>query len=302
MPTTFTVLDRLRELATHQPEIAELLGRSPQEQQNRGYFHTLSEICQQPSTWISTSRQMCGAISPLRLCVRGIAGLVLTGSGSSVYAGHCVRLVLQNELAVTTQAIDSGLLLTHGSKALSPLRPSLMVSLARSGDSPESVGALTLLLEQQPELKHMVITCNAKGRLAEKFRNDPRVYVVALDDVTNDRSLVMTSSFTNLVLAARVLGLLGATERYEALCRALSAIAAALIETYFGTFARIAERGFKRAVFLGSGSRVGAARESALKMAEMTAGRVTSIWESYLGLRHGPMSCVHSDTLIVCFL
>ena len=91
-------------------------------------------------------------------------------------------------------------------------------------------------------------------------------------------------------------------DEYEALCRALSAIAAALIEKYFGTFARIGEMGFKRAVFLGSGSRVGAAREAALKMAEMTAGGVTSIWESYLGLRHGPMSCVHRDTLIVCFL
>jgi|SRR5438067_3830106 len=302
MLTTFAVLDRLRELAIHQPQIAELLARSPQEQESRGYFHTLREICQQPSTWISTSRQMCGSISSLRSCVGDITNLVLTGSGSSEYAGHCLHLVLQNELAITTQPISAGLVLTHGAKALPPLRPGLMVSFARSGDSPESEGALSLLLETQPEFRHLVLTCNAKGKLAQKFRKHPGVHVIALDDVTNDRSLVMTSSFTNLVLAARVIGLLDATERYEALCRALSAIAAALIEKYFGTFARIGEMGFKRAVFLGSGSRVGAAREAALKMAEMTAGGVTSIWESYLGLRHGPMSCVHRDTLIVCFL
>ncbi len=296
------LLDRLRELANHQPEVADLLGRSRQEHKSQGSFHTLREICQQPSTWISTSRQMQAVTSSLRLCVRDIASLVLTGSGSSEYAGHCVRLVLQNVLSVTTQAIDAGLLLTHGSKALPRSRPGLMVSLARSGDSPESAGALSLILEMEPEIWHLVLTCNSNGNLAKTFRNDPRVFVVALDDATNDRSLVMTSSFTNLVLASRILGLLNAPERYESLCHALSRIATALIESYFGAFARVAKLDFERAIFLGSGSRFGAAREAALKMLEMTAGRVTATSESYLGLRHGPMSFVHNDTLVVCFL
>ena len=302
MPSTLVLLNRLRELAHVPPHVKELLERSPQEQVGRGYFHTLNEICQQPSTWITTSQQMLGLVSALRACVGGIESLILTGSGSSEYAGDCVRLVLQNELHVTTQAVDGGGLLIHGTKALPPPRPGLVVSLARSGDSPESVGTLSLLLETEPKLRHLVLTCNAKGRLAENFRDDPRVYVVALDDATNDRSLVMTSSFTNLVLAARILGLLDAPEQYETLCHALSRIAAALIETHLGTFARVAALDFKRVVFLASGSRFGAAREAGLKMVEMTSGRVTSICESYLGLRHGPMSYVHADTLVVCFL
>ncbi len=37
-------------------------------------------------------------------------------------------------------------------------------------------------------------------------------------------------------------------------------------------------------------------------MLEMTAGRVTTMCETYLGVRHGPMSYVHDDTLVVCFL
>ena len=303
MPSTSVVLsDWLRDLANRQPEAAELMGRSPGEQQVLGYYHTLREICQQPASWISTSQQMCGLICPLRLCVSDIESLVLTGSGSSEYAGDCVRLVLQDELGVTTQAIGGGVLLTHGVKALPPPRPGLMVSLARSGDSPESVGALSLLLEIEPKLRHLVLTCNAKGKLAESFCGDPRVQVIALDDGTNDRSLVMTSSFTNLVLAARILGLLDAPERYEALAHSLSRTAATVVETYFGTVARAAALEFKRAVFLGSGSRFGSARESALKMLELTAGRVTTICETYLGLRHGPMSYVHNDTLVVCFL
>jgi tagatose-6-phosphate ketose/aldose isomerase len=37
-------------------------------------------------------------------------------------------------------------------------------------------------------------------------------------------------------------------------------------------------------------------------MLEMTAGRVFTMPETYLGLRHGPMSAIHPDTLVVCFL
>ncbi len=79
-------------------------------------------------------------------------------------------------------------------------------------------------------------------------------------------------------------------------------MASALIHEHLGKLAGVAKAPFKRAVFLGSGSRFGAAREAALKMLEMTAGRVTTMCETYLGLRHGPMSYVHGDTLVVCFL
>ena len=118
MPSTLVLLNRLRELAHVPPHVKELLERSPQEQVSRGYFHTLSEICQQPSTWITTCQQMRGLVPALRACVGGIESLILTGSGSSEYAGDCVRLVLQNELHVTTQAVDGGGLLIHGTKAL----------------------------------------------------------------------------------------------------------------------------------------------------------------------------------------
>jgi tagatose-6-phosphate ketose/aldose isomerase len=75
-----------------------------------------------------------------------------------------------------------------------------------------------------------------------------------------------------------------------------------VIHENIGVLAGVAKASFKRAVFLGSGCRFGAAREAALKMLEMTAGRVTTLCETYLGLRHGPMSYIHEDTLVVCFL
>jgi tagatose-6-phosphate ketose/aldose isomerase len=283
-------------------ESGELLSAPEPEQRQRGYFHTLREICQQPTTLLATCHSMLQHRDLLSRILSGARLLVLTGSGSSEYAGDCVRLPLQNELGITAQTIPSGMILTHGSKALAPERPALMVSLARSGDSPESVGALSLLLEAEPEFRHLVLTCNRSGRLAETFREHPRVTAIVLDERTNDRSLVMTSSFTALVLAARFLGFVHGPEIYRLLGERLNRIIKGVIEEHFGTLAQVATTSFRRAVFLGSGARFAAAREASLKMLEMTAGRVTTLCETYLGLRHGPMSYVHEDSLIVCFL
>jgi tagatose-6-phosphate ketose/aldose isomerase len=112
----------------------------------------------------------------------------------------------------------------------------------------------------------------------------------------------MTSSFTNLVLAARFLGLLERPDRYREICTQLSEVASDLIHSYFGSFEEVAAREYRRVLYLGSGARFDATREASLKMLEMTAGRVPAINETYLGLRHGPMSYVHDDTLVVAFL
>ena len=294
--------DLLQRLARSQDSVAALVARSPEDQQGLGYFHTLREICQQPMTWARTAELMVESAPSLLRCVEGICGLTLTGSGSSEYAGDCVRLALQKELGINVQAVAGGAILTHGSHAVPLGRPALMVSLARSGDSPESVGALALMLKMEPELRHLVLTCNQRGSLANEFRDDPRVTVIALDDRTNDRSLVMTSSFTNLVLGARFLGLLREPGQYRAIAKDLADGATTLLETRFDVLAQAAKAPFRRVLYLGSGGRFAAAREAALKMLEMTAGRVMTSCETYLGLRHGPMSAVHDDTLIVGFL
>ncbi len=293
--------DWLRSLSERQPGVAELK-RNPEEQRRLGYFYTLGEICQQPSTWLRTGELMRRRAADLRSIVAGISTLTLTGSGSSEYAGDCVRIPLQNELGLATLAIGGGVVLVHGGRALSPERPGLMVSLARSGDSPESVGAVDLMLRTQPEIRHLILTCNRAGGLAMNYRGDSRVTVITLGDDTNDRGLVMTSSFTNLVLAARFLGLMGTPERYQAICQQLSRTASELIQQYLHVLAETAKARFTRVLFLGSGARFSGAREAALKMLEMTAGRVGTMCETYLGLRHGPMSYVNEDTLIVCFL
>lgn len=289
-------------LAEGQVGARDLLSAETEGKKQRGYFHTLHEILQQPWTWLDTCDRMSSQAAELKKIIAGIRSLVLTGSGSSEYAGDCVRQTLQQELAVSAQVIGGGALLMHGRAVFPPERPALMISLARSGDSPESDGALSQLLEQEPSIRHLVLTCNQHGALAARYARDPRVGVMVLDDRTNDRSLVMTSSLTNLVLAVRFLGLLDSPETCRRICARLSTICCQLFLENFDVLARIAEKPCNRIVYLGSGPMWGAVRESALKMLEMTAGRVSAICETYLGLRHGPMSYITDETLIVCFL
>ncbi len=279
-----------------------LLSRSEADQQRDGYLHTLREIRQQPATLLDTCNRMLARNGDLKRCLRGVQGIIFTGSGSSEYVGECVRFALQQNLELTSRAIGSGMILTHADVALPRSRPLLMVSIARSGDSPESVGVLQLLLDTQPEVRHLVLTCNSSGNLATRYDKDARVTVISLDDRTNDRSLVMTSSFTSLALAALSLGSLNMPETFRTLSGKLSKILEDLMDRHFDALARVGQRDFGRAVFLGSGSGVGAAREAALKMLEMTAGRVSTLPETYLGLRHGPMSFVHRNTVVICFL
>ena len=291
-----------RALISGDAKAAELFGRADAEKVRLGYFHTLQEICQQPWTWLRTCERMIAARETLRQSLKDIQCLALTGSGSSEYAVECVRLALQNELGVCAESISGGALLMYEGKVLPPGRPGLLVSVARSGDSPESSGVIGLLLNTQPAITHLVITCNEQGRLAKAWPDQQKVRVITLPPETHDRSLVMTSSFTNLLLAVRFLGMLERAEQYRALCGRVSQIVETMIRSYFQTFAIVASTRFQRAVFLGSGSRFAAAREAALKMLEMTAGRVTTLSETFLGFRHGPMSYAHDDALIVCLV
>ncbi|WP_162556906.1 SIS domain-containing protein, partial [Klebsiella pneumoniae] len=59
---------------------------------------------------------------------------------------------------------------------------------------------------------------------------------------------------------------------------------------------------WKRIVYLGSGGLQGAARESALKVLELTAGKLAAFYDSPTGFRHGPKSLVDNETLVVVFV
>src|SRR5437868_8533945 len=123
----------LQTLVEAQPRVAEILSGTAEQQQRGGYFHTLREILQQPSTWLTTAEQMTAASERLLASLDGAELLVLTGSGSSEYVGQCVSGPLRRDLGICTTVIDGGTLLTYGAEVLPRQRPGLVVSVGRSG-------------------------------------------------------------------------------------------------------------------------------------------------------------------------
>ena len=268
-----------------------------------GYGHTLREVFQQPNVWADTALR---AVEYLReqflplLEAQAFRSIVFAGSGSSHYVGELVAPSLAQHLGIPVSAVAAGDFLTHGRNALPHPEPSLVVSIARSGNSPESLAAVRVLMREAPDCRFLHITCNGEGKLVSESLDNPRVHRLILHPFSNDQSLVMTSSFTSLALAGLSLGFAHAPDAYLSQAEALAASVSDGLPAIFDFAAGLPFAHCKRALYLGSGCQVGAAREAALKLTEMTAGRILSTTETYLGLRHGPMAAIDEGTLIVC--
>ena len=246
---------------------------------------TRAEIFQQPDLWPDTFQRVTQMNR--RLLPAG-ERCIVTGAGSSAYAATAVAAAWPAAEAIPTTDLLGDIRADFGCVGF-------LISLARSGDSPESTGVVNRIARLFPQVRHLAITCNAEGRLARL----PEVTAVLLDPRTNDRSLVMTSSFSNLALAGLVL------RHSTQIGHALPRLCARVKENLAALDAKaqsIAADSVRRVVVLASAPLMGWAHEAALKILEMTAGQIPVVAETHLGLRHGPMSFLHSDTLVLSLL
>ncbi|MBV9697682.1 MAG: SIS domain-containing protein, partial [Gammaproteobacteria bacterium] len=181
-----------------------------------------------------------------------------------------------------------------------PAGPALLVSFARSGNSPESLAALEAAEARAKPCAHLIFTCNPEGTLYRRGRQGSDAFTVLLPEAANDRGFAMTSSFTGMLLAAglALTALPPDPSRMERLSRAARQVLP-------GTATRIHDlvrAGFARVVFLGATELRGLAREAALKMLELTDGQVVALGESPLAFRHGPKTILNGRTLVVTFI
>jgi D-galactosamine 6-phosphate deaminase/isomerase len=251
--------------------------------------HTWFEIQQQPALWQTTAVCVRGGIDRLKLQGKlKDARVVITGAGTSAYAAAAVAAAWPRSMAVSSTDL---LLATE--RYMEDV--TVLVSLARSGNSPESMAVVERVHRFRPDVWHLAITCNSEGALA----NSVLVKPIILDPRTNDQSLVMTSSFSNLTLAGLCLAKGEAMDQVIASAAGKADLAFALINERMRNLANRIE---DRVVLLGSPSLFGWAQEGALKVLEMTAGRFPVMAETYLALRHGPMSFVRPNTVVICLL
>lgn len=291
--------------------LSELLNLPYLERLERGIVHTSAEIAQQPDTWQNTFSRLHDRMKEIRQfltsCGFGNASaekrrVFLIGAGTSDYIGRCLHHLLRQQWQCEIIVASSTSLLTEFTEYIQPGGRDLWISFSRSGDSPEGVAVIERALAELPNTRHLIVTCNAEGRMAHIASKSANALCIQLDDATNDRSLAMTSSFSNMVLAGQMLAHAWSTDRYEPICKALVDAADEFLPVAAAAAADLAKCGVRRAYFLGSAALAGAAQEAALKLLELTSGRIKTTAEATLALRHGPMAALDRESLLVSFL
>lgn len=287
--------------------LAVLLSLSDAEKERRGLLNTPREIFQQPETWLETIDRLAQLRPGLAEFIAEFLqekatrrpAVILAGAGTSDYVGRVVSRTLRRQWGCEVTAVPSTELLTNLDDFILPACRYLFISFSRSGESSEGVAVLELARMRYPsQVNHLVVTCNQSGAMAKMAGVCPLV----LGARTNDRGLAMTSSFTNMVLAGLYLAFVQAPEQFEPLAKKVAEVAANKMADIAEAATGLARRGFSRVCFLGAGPLQAVAEESALKVLELNAGRIATVAQSPLGLRHGPLAFVDDQTLVVAYL
>ncbi|EFE05785.1 AgaS family sugar isomerase [Citrobacter youngae] len=267
---------------------------------------TEEEIRQQPASWIRSLANIDNIRSAIDsflapLLRKNDLRIVLTGAGTSAFIGDIIAPWLASQTGKNISAVPTTDLVTNPMDYLNPAHPLLLVSFARSGNSPESVAAVELANQFVPECYHLPITCNEAGSLYQNAVESDNAFALLMPAETHDRGFAMTSSITTMmasclaVFAPQKIN----SQTFRDVADRCQTILTSLGDFSDGVFGNAP---WKRIVYLGSGGLQGAARESALKVLELTAGKLAAFYDSPTGFRHGPKSLVDSETLVVVFI
>jgi len=280
----------------------KILGFAEDELLQLGAVDTGHEIFGQPKLWNKTWELISETSTEIKefllpLYEKDNLQVVLTGAGTSAYIGEVLEGPFQKNTKQTTRAISTTNLVTHPELYLFRDKPTLLISFARSGNSPESCKAVSLAKGYCGEIYNFIITCNANGELTKDStgNND---FVFVLPPEANDKSLAMTGSFSSMLLSGLLISKINELHNLTKQKSLLFKYGKTMLENYFPIIKKIAALDFNRAVFLGSGLFSGVARESHLKLQELTDGKVICKHDSFLGFRHGPKAVIDDKTLI----
>ena len=264
---------------------------------------TAREIAQQPDVW----REAAASIADRRadidaflapLLARPELRIVLTGAGTSAFVGDIAAPALTQLLGRRVDAVATTDIVSNPRQYLGEDLPTLLVSFARSGNSPESVAATALADEVLTDVHHLIVTCDAGGALFAQHRDRENSAIVLMPTRANDQGFAMTSSFTSMLLSS----LLIFGGENDAAVAALGRAVDGILADRQDDIRQRAGDAYERVIYLGSGALSGLARESALKLLELTAGRVVTYHDSALGFRHGPKAVLNDRTLALVYV
>ncbi|MBO6350746.1 SIS domain-containing protein [Enterococcus casseliflavus] len=272
---------------------------------------TTREIKQQPELWQETLtiyQEKQEAIATFLRTIKQKTDkrirVVFTGAGTSQYVGDTIVPYL-NKTGATADYLFESIATTDivaaPEQVLFADEPTLLVSFARSGNSPESLAAVKIVDQFVADSYHLTITCAADGSLAQQAAADETSYLLLMPERSNDAGFAMTGSFSCMALSALLIFDQTPLTEKGHYVETLSRLGQEVIdrETELQV---LTDRSFKRIVYLGSGTLSGLTREAQLKVLELTAGKIATVFDSSMGFRHGPKSFVDDQTLVFVFV
>lgn len=285
--------------------MSELIqGRSLEQYQQLQAQHTAEEIHQQPKLWLDVLR----ILGNMKLQIQDFLAehcspktkIVFTGAGTSEFVGNTIVPYLRKAGQQNVFSIATTDIVSSPESYLHPSDDVLLVSCARSGNSPESLAAVELLDAYLGKCSHIMLCCNPEGRLVSQYRGKQNALPIILEGA-NDKGFAMTGSFTSMLLAGSLIFALNglnplpeAEAYFQKVQQFLSDIASDV--------RHLACLGKQRIICLGTGMMKGIAQETHLKVLELTAGRNTAHFDSTLGFRHGPKSLLNDQSLVLFFM
>ncbi len=280
-----------------------VLGLSNAKLNELGAYYTGNEIWGQPVLWKDLLHITNEIYDDLKKFISGICShndvsIILTGAGTSSFIGDVLEGPLQSSTGIPTKSIATTDLVTHPEIYFNKNKKYLLISFARSGDSPESSKVIELAELISKKVFHLVITCNKDGRLINEVKNKEH-FIYFMPPQANDKSLAMTGSFTTMLLAGLIISRISQPDIIEKQVEIIHTYGSLILDEYVEKLEKIAELNFERAVFLGSGIFRGIAKESHLKLQELTDGKIICKYDTFLGFRHGPKAVVDERTILL---
>lgn len=270
---------------------------------------TTREIYQQPDVWEESFQNYTEKREEIAAFLQGIAEkhdyikVILTGAGTSAYVGDTLVPYFKevyDERKWNFNAIATTDIVANPQIYLKKDVATVLVSFARSGNSPESVATVDLAKSLVDDLYQVTITCAAEGKLALQAHGDDRNLLLLQPAPSNDAGFAMTSSFTSMMLTALLVfdptEFAVKAERFEVLVR----LARKVLDNV-ADVKELVDLDFNRVIYLGAGPFFGLSHEAQLKILELTAGQVATMYESPVGFRHGPKSLINNQTIVLIF-
>ncbi len=271
---------------------------------------TTLEIKQQPELWLDTlniykeNKEAVEAfLAEARAMGEGRLSVVFTGAGTSDYVGDTCAPYLRHagdSDLYDFKPIASTDIVSAPLDFLRPEDPTLLVSFARSGNSPESLAAVDVARKVCHNIKFLNLTCAPEGKLAVESADDPNAFTILIPRA-NDKGFAMTGSYSCMELLSTLIFDTASMEEKESWVKTAAAMGENVVERE-GEIADFMAGDFNRVTYLGSGAFGGLAQEAQLKILELAHGLVATSYDTSMGYRHGPKSFVDDKTLLFVFV